>query len=140
VAEATRVPSRPLAEILHEIKNELVSFAETRILMFQAEFQETAKSLRSWIPLAVTAGLLFGTAYVLLMGALVSLVAHLFSDNPFRWVIAFAIVGVIWMVGGFVAVASARKAFRQRGSFPRKTIEVLKADGLWLHDEVKRAA
>ena len=138
--EPIRPPARPLAEVLLEIKNELLDFAETRIRMFQAEFRETCGSLKNWIPLAATAAILLSTAYLMFTAALVVLVAQLFLGHQFRWAIALGIVGALWTIGGFTAAASARSTFRRRGSFPRKTAEILKADGQWLHDEVKRTA
>jgi uncharacterized membrane protein YqjE len=140
VPEPIRPHAKPLAEILLEIKNELISFVETRIRMFNAEFKETCGSLKNWMPLMATAALLLGTAYLLFTAALVALVEQIFLGHQFRWAIAFGIVGALWTIAGFIAVASARSAFRKRGSFPNKTLEILKADALWLHDEVKRTA
>jgi uncharacterized membrane protein YqjE len=138
VAEAIR--SKPLAEILLDIKHELLSFAETRVRLFHSEFKETAESMKRWVPLAATAAILLGTAYLLLTAAVVSLVSFLFVNNQFRWPIAFSIVGGVEVLGGVIAIARARNALRKRGTFPMKTVEILKADSMWLKDEVKRAS
>jgi uncharacterized membrane protein YqjE len=138
VAEASR--SKPLAEVLLDIKEELISFVETRIRLFQSEFKETAQSMKGLAPLAATAVVLLGTAYLLLTAAIVSLVSFLFVNNQFRWPIAFSIVGGVEILGGAIAIAKARNAFRKRGTFPNKTVEILKADTIWLKDEVKRAS
>jgi uncharacterized membrane protein YqjE len=134
------IRSKPLAEILLDIKRELISFVETRVTLFQSEFQETAESMKGWVPLAATAGVLLSTAYLLMTAAIVGLVSLLFVSNQFRWPIALSSVGAVEILGGVVAVAKARNAFRKRGTFPAKTIEILKTDSIWLKDEVKRAS
>jgi uncharacterized membrane protein YqjE len=138
VAEASR--PRPLADVLLEIKEELVSFVETRLYLCQTEFKETVDSMKGWLPLAITAAVLLGTAYLLLTAMIVSLVSSLFVNNQFRWPIAFSVVGGVEALAGIIAVVKIRNAFRKRGSFPKKTLEILKADGRWLKDGVKRAS
>jgi uncharacterized membrane protein YqjE len=128
---------RPLADILLEIKDELLSSAETRIRLFHSEFEEMAQSLKRWLPLAITAAVLLGTAYLLGTAAIVSLVSFAFLNSPFRWPLAFLIVGVLWLVGGLVAARLARREFRSRGTFPKKSLGVLKEDGLWLKEEAR---
>jgi uncharacterized membrane protein YqjE len=140
VPEPFRPPAKPLADILMEIKDQLISLVDTRVRIFQAEFKETLGSLKNWLPLLSTAAILLSTAYLLFTAALVVLVAQVFAGHQFRWAIALGIVGGVWAAGGFVAIALARSAYKNRGSFPSKTVEILKADGLWIHDEVKRSA
>jgi uncharacterized membrane protein YqjE len=133
-----RPQSKPLADILLEIKEEFISFVETRIRMFHAEFGETVQSVKGWFPLAMVATIFFGTAYLLLVSALVILVSRAFSNSPFQWLLAFLIVGVLWAIVGGIFAGLARNEFRSRGTFPKKTMEVLQADGLWLKDEMRR--
>jgi uncharacterized membrane protein YqjE len=132
-----RAESRPLADILLEIKEEFISFVETRIRMFHTEYEETVQSVKGWFPLAMVAAIFFGTAYLLLVSALVILVSRAFTNSPFQWFLAFLIVGVLWAIVGGVFAVLARNEFRTRGTFPKKTMEVLKADGLWLKNEMR---
>ena len=131
---------RPLGDILLEIKDELLEFVETRIRLLHSEFEETLQSARTSLPLVAAAIILLGTAYLLLVAALVGLVSLAFVDSPSRWPLSFLIVGSLWLIAGLVTAVLARNSFRERVSFPRKTIEVLKADGLWIHDEGKHVA
>jgi VIT1/CCC1 family predicted Fe2+/Mn2+ transporter len=134
------VQGRPLGEILLEIKDELLEFVETRLRLLHSEFEETLQSARSSLPLLVATIILLGTAYLLLVAALVGLVSFAFINSPSRWPLSFLIVGSLWLIAGLVTAVLARNSFRDRGSFPKKTIEVLKADGLWIHDEGKHIA
>jgi uncharacterized membrane protein YqjE len=138
VAEASQL--KPLAGIFLDIKDELLSFVETRIRLFQSEFKETAESMKGWLPLAAAAAVLLGTAYLLLTAALVNFVSFGFLGSRFRWPISFSLVGGLEALAGVIALAKARAALRNRGTFPRKTVEILKADGLWLKGEVKPAS
>jgi uncharacterized integral membrane protein len=132
--------SRPLADILIEIKDEILDFAETRIRLFHSEYRATLQSLKGWFPLAITAVGLLATAYVLVMAAIVSLVSFAFLNSPFRWPLAFLMVAGLWLAGGLVAAGLARSEFRRRGSFPEKSLAVLKKDGLWLKEEARHRA
>ena len=131
---------RPLADLLLEIKDDLLHFVDTRIRMFHAEFEGTARSLKRWIPLAITAFVLLGTAYLVGIAGLVALVSFAFAHSPYRWPFAFLTVGALGLIAGLIVAGVARNKFRSRGTFPKKTIEVLREDGLWLQDEVKHAA
>jgi VIT1/CCC1 family predicted Fe2+/Mn2+ transporter len=134
------VQGRPLGEILLEIKDELLEFVETRLRLLHSEFEATLQSARSSLPLLVATIILLGTAYLLLVAALVGLVSFAFINSPSRWPLSFLIVGSLWLIAGLVTAVLARNSFRDRGSFPKKTIEVLKADGLWIHDQGKHIA
>jgi uncharacterized membrane protein YqjE len=129
-----RVPGRPLGDILREIKDELLEFVETRLRLLHSEFEETLQSVRTSLPLVAAAIILLGTAYLLLVAALVGLVSLAFVNSPSRWPLSFLIVGSLWLIAGLVTALLARNSFRDRVSFPKKTIEVLKADGLWIHE------
>jgi len=108
--------------------------------LLHSEFEEILQSVQSSLPLVVATIILLGTAYLLLVAALVGLVSFAFVNSPSRWPLSFLIVGSLWLIAGVVTAALARNSFRDRVSFPKKTIEVLKADGLWIHDERKHAA
>ncbi|MEY2413273.1 MAG: hypothetical protein QOD84_1879 [Acidobacteriaceae bacterium] len=126
-----------LASLVTEIRDEVKDFAETRVAMLKAELQEKAAAAKVWGPLAGGALLLLGTAYILVTLAIVSLIAALLPDNPFRWAIGFAVIAVLWgLIGGLFAYL-AKKKLTAIGMFPKKTVEVLKADKVWLQQEAK---
>ena len=128
---------RSLGAILTEMKEELKEFAQTRIEMFKTELREKIKSLKVAAPLAAVGALLLGTAYLLFTMAVVGLVVAFFRDNPYRWFFAFAVVATLWMLLGGIAGYLAKREFELKGLVPRKTIEVLKGDKLWIQAEAK---
>jgi len=128
---------RSLAAIITEMKEELKDFVQTRIEMFRTELQEKLKTLKIAAPLAGLGALLLGTAYLLFTMALVGLVVAFFRDNPYRWFFAFAAVAVLWTLLGGIAAYFAKREFELKGLMPRKTIEVLKEDKLWIQAEAK---
>ena len=129
--------SRGLGEIVAEMKAELKEFVETRFEMLKTEVQEKVKTLKIAAPLAGLGALLLGTAYLLFTMALVGLVVAFFRDNPYRWFFAFAAVAVLWTLLGGIAAYFAKREFELKGLMPRKTIEVLKEDKLWIQAEAK---
>ena len=57
-----------------------------------------------------------------------------------RIIFALLIVGVSWLIGGAMMAFLARNKFRQHGLFPKKTVQVLKADKVWLEQEARTQA
>jgi uncharacterized membrane protein YqjE len=126
---------RGLAAIVAEIKDEIKDFVQTRVEMFKSEMRETLNAWKTAVPLAVLAVLFLATAYLMSTLAVVGLVAVAFWDNPYRWFLAFLIVGLLWSIGGGILGWLALREFQSKGLFPRKTIEVLKADKIWIQSE-----
>jgi uncharacterized membrane protein YqjE len=128
---------RSLAAILTAMKEELKEFAQTRLEMLKTELRDTIKTLKVAAPLAALGALLLGTAYLLFTMAVVGLLVVFFRDNPYRWFFAFAVVGAVWSLLGGIAGYFAKREFELNGLLPRKTIEVLKGDKLWIQAEAK---
>jgi uncharacterized membrane protein YqjE len=128
---------RSLAGAIHEVKDELIEFLQTRITMLKAELGEKVRTFKTAFPMVATALIFLATAFLLFTLCLVGLVSVAFYGDPFRWVFAFLIVGVLYsIVGGMAAVFGLRE-LRAQGIVPRKTIKVLKEDQIWLQHEAR---
>jgi uncharacterized membrane protein YqjE len=127
---------KPLSEVLSEIRNEVVEFLDTRLQMLRSEMQETAQIVKRAAPSMVAGITLLATSYILFTLAIVALVAVAFWSSPYHWFFAFLIVAVLWAAAGGMAMFMAFRAIKLHGLAPRKTIEVLKADKVWLQYEV----
>ena len=124
-----------LAGVVAEIKDETKEFVQTRVQMFKAELREKVATWKSGALLAGVGVVLLGTAYLLLTLALVGLVAVAFWGSPYAWFLAFLIVGAFWgIIGGILAFLAVRE-FRRQGIAPKKTLEVLREDKMWLQSE-----
>lgn len=126
-----------VSEILLEMRSEFIDFVETRITMLRAEFQEKGKAAKRVLPLAAVAALLLGTAYLLLVAALVGLVLAAFPQSVYRWFFACIIVGISWGILGAAAAYFAKREFDAMSLKPDRTLEVLKGDKLWFNGEVR---
>ena len=119
-----------------EIKDELKEFFQTRTQMLRTELREKISTWRTGALLAAVGLVFLSTAYLLLTLALVGLIAEAFWGSPYAWFLAFLIVGLFWgLWGGIVAYLAVRE-FRAQGLAPKKTIEVLKEDKVWIQTEV----
>jgi uncharacterized membrane protein YqjE len=127
--------TKNLAAIIAELKDEIKDFVQTRVEMFKSEVRETLDAWKTAIPLAATAVVLLATAYLLLTIAVVAVVAVAFWNNPYHWFFAFLAVGVVWLIGGGILGWMALREFQSKGLFPKKTIEILKADKIWIQSE-----
>ena len=128
---------RNLTSLLAEIRDEISDFLQTRISMLKTELREKSSNLKTAALLAATGVLLLSTAYLLITLALVGLVVLAFPNSPYRWFLAFLIVGLLWTVFGGIAAYFAKRELELRGLLPRRTIEVLKGDKIWVETEVK---
>lgn len=128
---------RSFGDILGDTKQELKDFFDTRITLLKAEMNEKLKMLKVAAPLAVVGILFLLTAYLLFSVALVGLVVAFLQGNPYRWAIAFAAIGVLWSVVGGIAGYFAMREFEPKELMPKRTIDVLKKDKMWIQSEVK---
>lgn len=126
---------RSLHGLVREILNELKEFADTRFQVMKAELKETLASVKMAVPLMLLALVLMLTAFLLFTSAAVALVARAFNGSPWGWFLALIIIGIIWLAAGAIAGFVAYNEFRGKGRFPKRTVEVLKADKAWLQSE-----
>lgn len=128
---------RNISDVLTDMKDELKEFVQTRISMLKAELREKGTTIKTAAPLAVAALVLLGTAYLLFTLALVGLAAAFLPDNQYRWCLAFLAVAVLWSIIGGIAAYFAKRELEVKGLLPKRTIEVLKGDKVWVQAEVK---
>jgi uncharacterized membrane protein YqjE len=129
--------SRSLGAILADIVEELQEFLNTRIHMVKSELHETMTAVSVALPSVLLALILVGTGFLLLTGAVVVVIAAAFAGNAYAWVYAFLIVGVLWIAFGGVAAFFAYNEVRSKAKFPKHTVEVLKADKVWIESEAR---
>lgn len=127
---------RSLGSIIAEIKYEFKEFVNTRVRVIKAELHETISAAKTALPLIISA-LVLGFVSVLMFSlAIVVLLASAFPGSPYAWVYGFAIMGGILISIAAVAAFFAVNAFRS-GAFPKRTVEVLKEDKVWLQAEAR---
>lgn len=124
--------------LLTEMKQEIQAFVQTRLTMLKVELQEKVRILKTAAPLAAIGALLLLTAFLLFTLALVALVYVALPDNSYRWFLAFVAVAVLWTILGGAAAYLAKRELELKGLLPKRTVEVLKEDKLWIQSEVKQ--
>ena len=129
---------KSVAALFAEMKQELQDFVQTRVTMFKVELQEKVRVMKAAAPLAVIGAVLLLTAYLLFTLALVSLVFAFLPDNAYRWCIAFAAIGLLWLILGVIAAYMAKRELEVKGLLPKRIVEVLKEDKMWIQSEVKQ--
>jgi len=130
---------KSIGAVLAETKEELKDFVQTRLAILKAEVSEKVKSWKAVIPMAVIAGLLLLTAWATITFTLVAVLAALFQPNPFAWFFGGAIISLVYLVIGAAIGASAIKRIKAVQMTPKRTLEVLKQDQLWIQKETKAA-
>lgn len=120
-----------------DVLQELKEFVDTRVQVAKSEFKETIQSFRVGVPLLLGTLAFMATGFLMLTFAAVSIVAVAFAGDTYQWFLAFVIVGVLWFIMGGIFAFFAYNEFRGQGRFPRRTLQVLKADRVWLQNEAR---
>ena len=128
---------KTLPEVVTELKEEVKEFAATRLGMLRAELKEKLQTIKLATPTLVMGFGLLVTAWMVLTGCLICLIAKAFEGTGWQWVIAFGIVGVLYAGFGAIAATFGWKALKESGVKPERTIRVLKQDQIWLQTEAK---
>lgn len=129
--------ARSMGAILADIVQELQQFVNTRIQMVKSELHETMSAVSVALPLGVLALILGATGFLLLTAAIVAIVASAFAGSAYAWFFSFIIVGVVWLAFAGAAAFFAYNEFRVKAKFPKHTVEVLKADKVWIESEAR---
>lgn len=132
--------TRSVRGLIAEISEELVSFVTTRADLAHAELSESMTAWKSALPLGLIAAAFAAVAWLLFSLALVCIISLGFGQNPLRWFFSFVIVAIVWSIVAGIAAYFAVHKLRAEGTFPKKTLQVLKADEEWLKNEARRAA
>jgi hypothetical protein len=136
-ANARENHERSLAELIMEIRDEIRDIIQTRLDIVRSGFRETVATFKAVASWALLALVLLSSAYFLFMLALVGLIAVAFWNNPYHWFFAFLIVGAVWLSFGGLAAYFAWNRLRSHGVFPRRMVEVLRADKTWFQHGVR---
>lgn len=126
---------RSLAELISEIKEGVKEFVQTRVSMFVAEMREKVNNSKNGAIFAGIALMLGWAGFLLLSVALAALVAVAFWGSPYAWFFGFLIIGLLWTIMAAMLALAAVRQFRD--VTPKRTIQVLKEDKIWLQHEAR---
>lgn len=128
---------RSLSDIVAELREELKQFLDTRLKMLKSELRDGLSAILVAVPLGVVALMFVVTGFLLISAAVVTLVASAFSGNAYAWFYGLIIVGVLWFIIAGISAFFAYNEFRSKPVFPKRTLEVLKADKTWIESEAR---
>lgn len=126
---------RSLAELISEIKEGVKEFVQTRVSMFVAEMREKVNNSKNGAIFAGIALMLGWAGFLLLSVALAALVAVAFWGSAYAWFFGFLIIGLLWTIMAAMLALAAVRQFRD--VTPKRTIQVLKEDKIWLQHEAR---
>jgi uncharacterized membrane protein YqjE len=126
---------RSFAEVIGEIKEEVKEFLQTRVSMFVAEMREKIDNSKNGAIYAGIALVLGWAGFLMLSVALAALVAVAFWGSPYAWFFGFLIIGLLWTIMAAMLAIAAVRQFRDLA--PKRTIQVLKEDKIWLQHEAR---
>jgi uncharacterized membrane protein YqjE len=129
--------NRPLGAVLHEIKDDLKEFLQTRYDMLASELREKIAVWKTSLPMIVIALLLGWSGFLAFTFAVVAALRPLF-DSEYGWAIAAGIVAVLYFIVAGVIAWLAYRELQYAGVAPTRTMQVLKQDQVWLQNEARQ--
>ena len=130
-------PNKPLGAVLHEIKDDLKAFLETRYEMLAGELREKLTVWKTTLPMVAIALMLGGTAFLAITFAIIAALRPLF-DSEYGWAIAAVIVSAVYLAVAGTLAWLAYREIQYAGVAPRRTMEVLKQDQVWIQNEARQ--
>ncbi len=129
--------TKSVAEVLADLKTELLEFFSTRIAMLHSEMEENFQSLKLAAPALIVGLVLLGTAWLLFTGFLVAIIGIAFEPSPWAYVFSMLILAAAYLILGGAMAARAWKRIAEKGITPRRTIYVLQQDKIWIQAETR---
>jgi len=130
---------RSLAAVLAETKEEIKEFIRTRVQLLRSEVDQKLRIWKYSVPLLLlAAGLLLMGALVLTF-AFVALIRAWFLPSQYAWLWAGLIVAALYFLTGAAVGWFAYGELRAAGVAPKRTLEVLKQDQVWVQNETRAA-
>lgn len=130
---------KSIGVILSETKAEFKEFFETRLQILQTEFRDKVRAWKSSLPLLVIAAAFLLMGWAALTFALIALLQAWFLPSAYSWLWAALIVTGIYMATGIALGWLGYSALQSVGVTPKRTLEVLKQDQVWIQNEARTA-
>lgn len=130
---------KSLATVLGETKEEIKEFIETRLQLLLSEVTEKLRIWKYSVPLLLLAAGLLLIGWVVLTFGLVALVRTWFLPSPYAWLWAGLIISALYLIAGGIVGWFAYTELIATGIAPKRTLQVLKQDQVWLQNETRTA-
>lgn len=127
---------RSLRGIILELKEEVKEFVQTRVQILSGEARMIGRRLAMAIPFALVGALFLSIGIFLFVIALVAVIAFALGADSLAWFYGFLVVGGFALIVGGITLLLARSELKHAG-LPKKTLEVLRQDKLWLQKETE---
>jgi uncharacterized membrane protein YqjE len=118
---------------VRELKEDVTGFLRTRMQMLTTEMNEKLTAVKVALPSIAVAAIFGLVGFLVLTGALVYIIAFAIGVG---W--SLLCVGLVYVI---IAAAAGWTAWSElsQGMAPKRTLEVLKQDQVWLQQEAKSA-
>lgn len=130
---------KPIGVVLAETKEEIREFLVTRLQILQAELRDKIDAWKHSVPLLLIAAALVLAGWITLTFAIVALVHTWFLPDAYSWMWAGLIVAGIYLATGVVIGRLGYSKIASIGIAPKRTLEVLKQDQVWIQNEGRAA-
>lgn len=128
---------KSLGTVLTETKEDIKEFIATRLQLLRSEIKEKIDTWKYSVPLLLLAGGLLLIGWMVLTFAFVALVRAWFLPSDYAWVWAGVIVAAIYLIAGIAVGWFAYTEFTSVGLAPKRTLQVLKEDQVWMETEAR---
>lgn len=129
---------KSIAEVLRDMKYELLSFVETRYSLLYAEIKEKTTAWKASLPMLVVGVVFAMGAFATFTFTIVSLLATLIG-TAYAWTFGCLIVCVVYACLAGALLSTGYKRLTAQSLVPERTVRVLKQDQQWIKEESRAA-
>ena len=130
---------KSLGAVLTETKEEMKEFSETRLQLLLSEITEKVRIWKYSVPLLLLAGGFLLIGWTVLTFAIVAMIRTWLLPMDYAWVWAGLIVSAIYLMAGGAVGWFVYSKLRVAGIAPKRTMQVLKQDRVWIQNETRAA-
>ena len=117
---------------IKELKEDTANFLQTRYQMLMAELKQKLAAIKLALPLFAVAAVFALLSLLVLTGALVFVVGQAIGIG---W--ALLVIGVLYLIIAGACAWIGINELSNAGVAPKRTLEVLKQDQVWLQTEAR---
>lgn len=130
---------RPLGAVVNELKGEVRDFVQTRATILGQEIKSKVSVLKIAVPMGAIAVAFLWLGLLCLTGLFVTLISAGLGGGVSGVAWAFLIVGGVYFIFAGMCALFARNEIKSKSLVPKRTLQVLKQDQVWLRNEAKSA-
>ena len=126
-----------LSVLLGKLGDKVLQLVETKLNLLKVEVQEDVRTYARGGAVIAASGMVCAIGFALLNIAVAIFVSLAFSFSPpVNYALGFVITGAVYMIGGYIVLAGAKKRLSETDIVPKRSVEEFRKDEQWVKNGI----